>query len=154
MPGSGSETDNRFPFHMTHSPLGVVFTDYDPILAIPNFNFIIDQFLAHAIGILSAAMAFNPAFENKPIPHAGKWTPPAGGMAFYTEPEYPNMNWGHLYSLIGLLEEWVRVYRAEECSLEIWAWPGMSSQTKLGMARIVKDPEWESKAAKNRSETG
>ena len=151
MPGSGSETENIFPFHMTHSPLGVIFTDYDPILPIPNY--IIDQLLARATGILSAAIARNPAVENEPIPRVAKWTHPADEIVLFIEPEYPDMNYGHLYSLFGLLEEWARVYRAEECSLEIWAWPGMSSQTKLGMGHIVKDPDWGFKAA-NRSETG
>ncbi|KAL8911764.1 MAG: hypothetical protein Q9172_007616 [Xanthocarpia lactea] len=151
MPGSGSDTENVFPFHMTHSPIGLVFWDYDPDFPIPNY--IINQIVGRATDKISAAIARNPAVENQPVSRMGRWTHPARKFDLYIIPKIPNMKYGHLYSVFALLEEWASVYETGQCEFDIWAWPGMSVQKKLGRGHFGKDMIGGLKAA-NRSETG
>lgn len=100
-------------------------------------NQILQELIDQAELAVSAAIAHDPSLEHRPLHDDTKWVHPAEEIVFYVEPQMPNMSFGDLDALVRLLGVWVREYRGVECDFQVWAWPGMGMQKKLGLAHFV-----------------
>lgn len=139
MPGSGPNA--RFEFHMSHSPLGIVFVGYEHILVL--LAYVVNQVVIQATQAVTARINENPSLEHQPIQEEFlKWTHPVEEVGLFIEPQDQNMDYGDLLPIFRLLRLWTRQYKAEEVSFEIWKYPGMGSQQKkLGMGHIMLDAD-------------
>ncbi|KAI4266570.1 MAG: hypothetical protein LQ337_008747 [Flavoplaca oasis] len=123
---------------MDHTSLGLVFSAYDQLSTIDNP--IVNQILTQAIAATSAALARDPTLSDRPLQEPVKWNHPVDGYALYIEPDIPNLTHGNLFAMLHLLRSWARVYQAEECIFEIWAFPGTAQQKRLGEGILILDP--------------
>lgn len=139
MPGERGDINLRFEFHMSRSPLGILFFNYEHILTVPNN--IINQILTQASRSVTEAIARDPDLERRPVQEMVMWTHPVEEIALYVEPEVPNMEYADLYTLFRFLRLWAQEYEAEQCSFQIWGFPGMAQQRKLGMGHFLMDPD-------------
>ncbi|KAL8837325.1 MAG: hypothetical protein Q9176_005743 [Flavoplaca citrina] len=138
MPEGRGGDPGILPFHTDRTSLGLVFSAYDHISTISNS--IVDQILTQAIATTSAALARDPTLSNRPLQEHVKWTHPVDGYALYIDPEVPNLTHGSLFAVLHLLRSWTRVYQAEECTFDIWAFPGTAQQKRLGEGIFILDP--------------
>ncbi|KAL8788637.1 MAG: hypothetical protein Q9213_001565 [Squamulea squamosa] len=135
MPGEKWDITARFPFHMTHSTVGVVFSNYDHFWFIPNL--VIDQLLNRASQAVRSAIEANPSLEHRPITQETRWEHEHEDLALFLEPDVPNVTWGDMDGLFHLLGIWAHEYKTEACSFEIWQYPGMHMAKRLGMGHIL-----------------
>ncbi|KAL8768194.1 MAG: hypothetical protein Q9209_005503 [Squamulea sp. 1 TL-2023] len=136
MPGDKYDITARLPFHMTtHSPIGVVFSNYDHVWVVPNF--VINQILYRASQAVEAAIAGNPGLINRPLTEETSWKHPTEDVTFFIEPEVPFITYGDLGPLFRLLGSWARVYMTETCSFEIWELPRTTLQKRLGTGHFL-----------------
>ncbi|KAL8882377.1 MAG: hypothetical protein Q9198_000614 [Flavoplaca austrocitrina] len=138
MPRGSGDDPGTLPFHMDRTSLGFVFSGYDYVSTISNP--IVDQILNQAIAAISAALARDPTLSNRPLQKHVKWTHPVDGYSLYVDPEVPNLTHGSLFAVLHLLRSWTRVYQAEECTFDIWAFPGTAQQKRLGEGIFILDP--------------
>ena len=139
MPGAWGDPSNRMPFRMTQSSLGFIFIDIEHVLPVPNF--IINQVLQQAIGSVGPALARDPSLRDRPVRDEFlKWTHPIEKIALYIEPAIPKMTHGNLFAVLHQLRAWAAQYEAEQCSFQIWGFPGTERQVQLGMGHFMMDP--------------
>ena len=138
MPEGRGGDPGILPFHMDRTSLGFVFSAYDHMSTISNS--IVDQILTQAIATTSAALTRDPTLAGRPLQEHVKWTHPVDGYSLYVDPEVPNLTHGSLFAVLHLLRSWTRVYQAEECTFDIWAFPGTAQQKRLGEGIFILDP--------------
>ncbi|KAI4231459.1 MAG: hypothetical protein LQ349_005593 [Xanthoria aureola] len=140
MTGKPGDLSAHMPFHMTRSSLGFIFQNYDH--HDPVSNHLIMQMLQQAIRFTAAAFVRDPSLTERPIrePYI-KWTHPLSKMALYIEPIAPEITYGNLFAVYYLLRTWAQEYQAEECDFEIWGFPGMRQEMRLGMGYFSNDPD-------------
>ncbi|KAL8921099.1 MAG: hypothetical protein Q9172_004192 [Xanthocarpia lactea] len=137
MPSGTGDDPGTLSFHMDRTSIGLVFAGYDHVSTISNP--IVNEILTQAIATTSAALSRDPTLSDRPLQEYVKWTHPIAGCALYVDPEIPNLTHGGLFAVLHLLRNWVRVYQAEDCTFDIWAFPGTAQQRRLGGGYLL-DP--------------
>ena len=115
----------------TRDPLGLTFTDLPTYLSLPTF--LILRLLTETQRNLDRKFAANPSSRYRSVPDEVAWYTTYQGVEymFAVQPESRNMQWGHIYDVVGLLGEWAGVYKAGEVSFEIWKSPGSGAQSEM-----------------------
>ncbi|KAL8852975.1 MAG: hypothetical protein Q9221_002123 [Calogaya cf. arnoldii] len=121
---------------MTRSALGVVFSDYEYTTPIPNND--VKALLWQAGEELENKLARTPSLETEPMREEAVYIRGRNELLLAIEPRIPFMTYGEQYALLAVLASWVMRYESVECSFEVWAWPGMRQQRKLGKAVIFE----------------
>ncbi|KAL9010805.1 MAG: hypothetical protein Q9173_004297, partial [Seirophora scorigena] len=124
-----------FPYQMTRSALGVIFSDYQFSLPVPNG--LVRVLLRHAGEELERKLALNPSLETTAMRAKVTYVQEEHDLTFAVEPRIPQMTYGDQYAMISVLASWATRYESVECDLDIWAWPGMRQQKKLGKAYFI-----------------
>ncbi|KAL8647034.1 MAG: hypothetical protein Q9226_006601 [Calogaya cf. arnoldii] len=125
----------QFPYQMTRSALGVVFSDYEYTMPIQNDD--VKALLWQAGEELENKLARTPSLETEPMRGEAVYIQGLDGLLLAIEPRIPYMTYGDQYALVAVLASWATRYESVECSFDIWAWPGMRQQKKLGKAIII-----------------
>ncbi|KAL8961093.1 MAG: hypothetical protein Q9193_002304 [Seirophora villosa] len=134
--------DEPFRYEMTLSALGVIFSKYQYTMPIPNDA--VRALLRDAGEELELKLARNPKLETTAMRAEVTYVQEEYDLAFVIEPQIPFMTYGDQYAMISVLASWATRYESVECNLDIWAWPGMTQQRKLGKAYITT-AAWEAR---------
>ncbi|KAI4180199.1 MAG: hypothetical protein LQ348_005238 [Seirophora lacunosa] len=124
-----------FRYEMTLSALGVIFSNYQYTLPIPND--LVRALLRHAGEELERKLALNPQLETTSMRAKVTYVQEEHDLTFAIEPRIPHMTYGDQYAMISVLASWAARYESVECNLDIWAWPGMRQQRNLGKAYFI-----------------
>ena len=124
-----------FPFHMTHSTIGLVFTFAYPFI-LPNRN--VEATIAGAASRIEQELSGNPGRAEEVLTDPFEYLNDEYHLYLYIGRENPpEITWGDLENMMPILAAWAEEYKTPECDFEVWRWPMTGRQKKLGVGTFV-----------------
>ena len=124
-----------FRYQMTHSPLGLVFTNYR--YGMPLSNSEVQALIAKAAREINDEIASDPRRAGETMLEPSTTLSDDREIFLHIKPESTRMTYGDLRALMPVLMAWAEVYKSRECDFDIWALPGTASERKLGTGYFV-----------------
>ncbi|KAI4176464.1 MAG: hypothetical protein LQ343_001000 [Gyalolechia ehrenbergii] len=120
---------------MTRSSLGLIFSNYEYSYSVLHNNIIV-QTLIEAAQKINQQLASNPNLANQALDDEWVYVQEEHEYQLGFVPDTPKMTYGNIPIIIPVISTWATQFAGTECDFEIWAWPGMSAQRKLGKGHL------------------
>ncbi|KAI4277825.1 MAG: hypothetical protein L6R35_006122 [Caloplaca aegaea] len=109
----------EFPYQMIRSSMGIVFSNFERGLPVPNP--VVMTLLQQAGAKLELQLALNPSLETEPMREQAIYVEEDNHQLMLAiEPRIPRMTYGDQYALIAVLASWVMQYESVECRMVVW----------------------------------
>ncbi|KAL8756901.1 MAG: hypothetical protein Q9184_004351 [Pyrenodesmia sp. 2 TL-2023] len=128
--------DFTFPYHMTRSPLGLIFSNYEYSYSV-LLNDIIQRTLIEAAQKINHQLASNPNLAHQALDDEWAYVQEEHDYLLRFVPDVPEMTYGDILTIFPVMTTWTTQYAGVECDFAIWASPGMSAQRKLGIEHLL-----------------
>lgn len=124
-----------FRYHMTDSPLGLIFNGYSTRTLIPQAQ--LESLLVEGAREVGEVLSLHPELAREILYADMEVRDEAEEVWLKIEPAREIMTLGDLMRVFPVLAGWAQRYQADDCYFDIFAWPGAADQRFLGTGYLM-----------------